>query len=99
MKKLMFALALGALLVLALVTTATADNGPHGGFTATTDACAGCHRVHSAQYGGNALLKTDPESLCMGCHDGSGAATNVEDGVYVIPIHSIWGSSEGTFGA
>jgi predicted CXXCH cytochrome family protein len=99
MKKYLLAFLIGSLLVLALVTTAMADNGPHGSFTATTDACAGCHRVHSAQYGSNSLLKTDPESLCLGCHDGSGAATNVEDGVYVVPLHSGWGSSEGTIGA
>ena len=38
MKKFLFALALGALLVLALATTVTADNGPHGGFNGSTDA-------------------------------------------------------------
>ena len=83
MKKLMFALVLGALLVLALATTALADNGPHGSFTATTDACASCHRAHSAQFGSNALLIMDPEALCLSCHDGTGAGTNVEDGIYV----------------
>lgn len=83
MKKFLFALLLGGLLVLALATVATADNGPHGSFTATTDACASCHRVHTAQYGSNSLLKTDPEALCMSCHSGGqGAGTNVSLGVY-----------------
>ncbi|MBI5945396.1 MAG: cytochrome c3 family protein [Chloroflexi bacterium] len=82
MKKLLFALVLGLLLVLALATVATADNGPHGGFSATTDACASCHRAHSAQFGSNALLIMDPEALCMSCHNGDGAGTNVQDGVF-----------------
>ena len=82
MKKLLFALVLGLLLVAALATVAMADNGPHGGFTATTDACAACHRAHSAQFGSNSLLITDPEALCLSCHNGTGAGTNVEDGVY-----------------
>ena len=92
MKKFLFALLLGGLLLLALATVASADNGPHGGFTATTDACAGCHRVHTAQYGSNALLITDPEALCMSCHSGgAGATTNVRLGIYT-------GTTEGTTG-
>jgi predicted CXXCH cytochrome family protein len=83
MKKFLYAVLLGCLLVLALSITAQADNGPHGSFTATTDACASCHRSHTAQYGNNALLIVDPETLCLSCHDGTGAATNVVDGVYV----------------
>ena len=93
MKKLMLALLLGGLLVLALVTVASADNGPHGGFTATTDACAGCHRAHTAQFGSNALLITDPEDLCMSCHSGgAGATTNVEDGVYTGTTEGLTGN-------
>lgn len=95
MKKILIALLLGSLLALALVTIALADNGPHGNFSATTGACAGCHRAHSAQYGSNNLLIADPEALCLSCHGSgaTGAYTNVEDGVY--------GSSgtEGTSGA
>jgi len=90
MKKLLIALVLGLLLVAALATVASADNGPHGGFTATTDACANCHRAHSAQTGDNALLIVPggSEALCLSCHDGSGAGTDVVDGIYV-------GSTEG----
>jgi predicted CXXCH cytochrome family protein len=83
MKKLLIAVMLGLLLVVAFTTLALADNGPHGGFTATTDACASCHRAHSAQYGSNALLVMAPDLLCLSCHDGTGAGTNVEDGVYM----------------
>jgi len=92
MKKLVIALAICTLFVLALVTTVMADNGPHGSFTANTSACAGCHRVHTAQYGSNSLLIADPEALCMTCHAGFGAGTNVADGVYV-------GTAEGANGA
>jgi predicted CXXCH cytochrome family protein len=96
MKKYLIALVLGLVLVLALATTiALADNGPHGGFAANTDACAGCHRLHSARVGSNELLQaSDPEALCLSCHgnSGTGADTNVEYGVYR-------GSTEGTNGA
>src|SRR5512139_932189 len=86
MKKLMFALALGALLILALATTAVADNGPHGGFTATTDACAGCHRAHTAKDPAGFLLIAPVEEICLACHDGTGAYTNVVDGVYQASV-------------
>jgi predicted CXXCH cytochrome family protein len=95
MKKYLIAFAICALLVLAFATTVMADNGPHGSFAADTDACASCHRVHTAQYGSNSLLITDPEALCLFCHNGAGAGTNVEDGVYVLAT----GSGEGTGGA
>jgi predicted CXXCH cytochrome family protein len=61
-----------------------ADNGPHGDYTATTDACAGCHRAHTAQ--GDNLLITGPSyDLCLTCHgaSGNGADTDVADGVYL----------------
>jgi predicted CXXCH cytochrome family protein len=91
MKKLLFALAICSLVVFALVTTVMADNGPHGSFAADTSACAGCHRVHTASFGSNALLVADPEALCESCHAGFGAGTNVADGVYV-------GNAEGANG-
>ncbi len=63
--------------------TALADNGPHGGYTATTDACAGCHRAHTASAPG-LLLDTVPD-LCYTCHGSAatGADTNVVDGIYL----------------
>ncbi|VAW42515.1 hypothetical protein MNBD_CHLOROFLEXI01-1456 [hydrothermal vent metagenome] len=58
-----------------------ADNGPHGGYTASTDACAGCHRTHTAAAA-SLLLSTSP-NLCLTCHGSSttGADTNVTDGL------------------
>ncbi len=82
MKKLAIALVVGILLVAALATTALADNGPHGNFAADTDACASCHRAHTAQGVNYLLLQSDIYVLCTTCHDGSGAYTNVVDGVY-----------------
>jgi predicted CXXCH cytochrome family protein len=94
MKKLFIALVLGLLLVAALATVASADNGPHGGFTATTDACASCHRIHTAQSGANNLLRVPTTELCLSCHSGTfGASTNVHDGVYTTSFGNM---TEGT---
>ncbi len=70
-------------LTAALTGIAAADNGPHGGYTATTDACAGCHRAHSASAA-NLLISTVPD-LCLTCHGsaGTGADTDVIDGIYL----------------
>ena len=79
MKKLILALLVAGVGTITAVTTASADNGPHGGYTFTTDACAGCHRVHTAQ--GEKFLKTpDRLSLCFSCHDGTGTVLDVWDG-------------------
>ena len=83
MKKLLLALVLGLLLVAGVATIALADNGPHGGFNGSTDACASCHRAHSAvSADGFLLVAGDVYSLCTSCHDGTGAYTNVVDGFY-----------------
>lgn len=83
MKKLLLALVLGLLLVAAVATIALADNGPHGGFNGSTDACASCHRAHSAvSADGMLLVASDIYTLCTSCHDGTGAYTNVVDGYY-----------------
>lgn len=63
------------------IKPALANGGPHGGFTSTTDACAGCHRSHSAKTSG--LLVSNEPGLCLSCHDGTGAETNVSDGTYL----------------
>jgi predicted CXXCH cytochrome family protein len=77
---------IGFVLVLALFTagSASADGGPHGGYTATTDGCAGCHRAHTAD-GPNLLIDDGTYALCVSCHGstGSGANTNVDDGYYL----------------
>jgi len=79
-----FWLILGLLLLLTLpASIVLADNGPHGNYTATTDACAGCHRAHTAV--GPKLLVNAVPALCYTCHGtaGAGADTNVEDGIYL----------------
>jgi predicted CXXCH cytochrome family protein len=67
------------------ISNVHANAGPHGGYTATTDACAGCHRTHSAGAAG--LLISAQPALCFTCHGSSstGAVTNVQDGVYTGP--------------
>ncbi len=74
-------LMLGGLAVPSAV--AWADNGPHGNYTPTTDACATCHRTHTAPA--SRLLMNTVPGLCFSCHGaaGAGADTNVEDGLYL----------------
>lgn len=79
MVRLFFVLVAVSLCVAAPVRAARADNGPHAVQGPTTDACAGCHRAHTAQAA--YLLKVDVPGLCLTCHDGSGATTNVVDGL------------------
>ena len=84
MKGLMLGIVAGlAMLILGVgvwgARSASADNGPHiSGQGMTTDACAGCHRAHTAR--GAYLLRVDEEALCETCHDGSQADTDVVDG-------------------
>jgi predicted CXXCH cytochrome family protein len=84
------ALLTGVLLCL-VATPVFADGGPHvaainsgfgPGSSLTSDGCAGCHRAHTGQ-GSNLLAQADAEELCLSCHGaaGTGATTNVEDGV------------------
>lgn len=53
--------------------------GPHGGYGATPDQCATCHRTHTAKAA--KLLLQNQQALCYTCHGNGGAATNVRDGV------------------
>lgn len=76
----------GALAVLAIGTvftsggSARADGGPHvSGQSVTTDACAGCHRAHTAAAPD--LLKASESTLCFTCHDGTAATTKPDAGV------------------
>ena len=68
MKKL-FAIALIAMVLMTLgISFASANAGPHGGYTATTDECAGCHRAHTAAAD-NLLINTGgTTAVCMACH-------------------------------
>lgn len=87
-----------AALALALAPgVATANYSIHGGYSMDTDACAGCHRVHTAASSimwtksdgtqGSALLMSTASEIyqfCYTCHDAVslGADTNVEEGIY-----------------
>ncbi len=70
---------------------ANADNGPHGGYTATTDACAGCHRAHTAAA--SKLLFDAVPNLCFTCHGTTtgGAQTDVVDGIYALNSRGLKG--------
>lgn len=71
-----------ALAVLGLVIRAepaSANGGPHGGYTLTTSACAGCHRTHTA-VAPNLLTGTSVYALCTTCHAGA-VQTDVVHGV------------------
>ncbi|HEY5548494.1 MAG TPA: cytochrome c3 family protein [Coriobacteriia bacterium] len=91
------ALAAAVLAVVLVPSVALANMGPHGGYIANSEACAGCHRAHTApssitwvdklQNTKSALLLTDSSEVylfCLSCHDNTsqGADTNVLDGVY-----------------
>lgn len=68
-----------------LVVPVAANSGPHGSYGALTDACAGCHRTHTATSA--KLLQSQSPTLCLTCHGstGSGSKTNVQDGTYTGP--------------
>ncbi len=80
----MFVLGLALAVYLTAHHPARADNGPHGGYTPTTDACAACHRAHTAS-GPNLLVAASSTDLCLTCHgaSGAGADTDVINGVYL----------------
>jgi hypothetical protein len=97
MKRFAIALATAALAALLMQGVAYANFAIHGGYTADTDACAGCHRAHTSvssitwsDLGGtsrSALLvstATQMYQFCYACHDNTaqGADTNVEGGIY-----------------
>ncbi|HEU0237203.1 MAG TPA: cytochrome c3 family protein [Candidatus Limnocylindrales bacterium] len=61
----------------AVTAAAATFTSPHTAYALTTDACAACHTTHA---GRNRLLLTaiaPQASLCLTCHDGSGASTDV----------------------
>lgn len=69
---------------LTISSVASANGGPHGGYAPATDACAGCHRTHTAE-GPQLLIATSTYGLCMTCHGSTtgGADTNVQDGYFL----------------
>ncbi|MRS12782.1 MAG: hypothetical protein EG823_06895 [Actinobacteria bacterium] len=98
LRKRAFVLAIAVALAVFMVPgVAMAFSSVHGGYAADTDACAGCHRAHtasspitwqSATRGTRSALlistAADDEAFCMTCHGSAafGADTNVFDGVF-----------------
>ena len=96
-RSLIFVALVAALVTLMVPGVAMAFDSAHGGYTADTDACAGCHRAHTAASpitwtdgGGRTrsalLISTaiNNDEFCYTCHGpaGAGADTNVWDGVF-----------------
>lgn len=78
--------------ILALVAAGTApvlaDGGPHvytnnNGSAGLAGDCAACHRAHTATA--TDLLKSAQPGLCLACHDGTAATTNVVGGYQFVP--------------
>ncbi len=95
-KRIAFVLGVALVMGLAVVSLTYANAGPHGDYSAVTDACAGCHRAHTAS--GARLLVGGPTTsdFCLVCHGNgaTGADTNVVAGLY----YSRSTSSGGAFG-
>lgn len=99
MKKITWILmAVAIVAIMAAPGVALANVGPHGYYVADTDACAGCHRAHTAPSSitwiasddsvhSALLLQSSPtvSALCLSCHDsnGQGADTDVLSGRYL----------------
>ncbi|MEW5958854.1 MAG: cytochrome c3 family protein [Chloroflexota bacterium] len=100
MKKIILMAVVALILAFVIVGVVSANGGPHGGYTATTDACAGCHRAHTA-VGPRLLVQPSTYELCVSCHGstGVGANTNVEDGFYLASRDDAPGGANGNVGA
>jgi predicted CXXCH cytochrome family protein len=85
--------AIAALWLFVAAATAFADGGPHvmttnnGTLGLKADSCAGCHRAHTATAAD--LLNDDQPDLCLNCHDGTKATTDVVDGVQLDSIGAV----------
>jgi predicted CXXCH cytochrome family protein len=74
--------------VAAAASPVLADAGPHqaaanNGSAGLAGDCAACHRAHTAQVAD--LLRSAVPGLCLACHDGTGATTDVVDGLQFVP--------------
>ncbi|MBI2913756.1 MAG: hypothetical protein HYY03_07540 [Chloroflexi bacterium] len=49
----------------------------HGGYSATTDSCSACHRSHTGKEPNLLTSQGAQSSLCLTCHDGTGASSDV----------------------
>ncbi|MCL4499284.1 MAG: hypothetical protein M1335_03450 [Chloroflexi bacterium] len=70
---------------------------PHGDFASNPDACAACHRMHTATAK-NLIKDPNGAAMCNTCHwAGSGADTDVANGTYIdshVTDHT-WGDDTG----
>jgi predicted CXXCH cytochrome family protein len=87
-RRLALLLAGGALWLILAASAAYADGGPHqltvnSGTAGLSGDCAACHRAHTAQAAD--LLKASMPGLCLTCHNGTGATTDVVDGKQFVP--------------
>jgi predicted CXXCH cytochrome family protein len=58
----------------------TASDPIHGPYSLTTDACAACHKTHTAPET-TLLAKATPQyNLCISCHDGTGEGPDIKTG-------------------
>lgn len=88
MRKLILVLGLAVALTVLFGGIASADAGPHGGYTSTTSACAGCHRAHTGQVDDLLKAGNTQTEFCFTCHGngGLGAATNAQNGTWMDPV-------------
>lgn len=109
MRKYLPLVVLAAAFVVALTPGIAAANfSIHGGYSMDTDACAGCHRAHTAASSitwtktdlteGSALLNSTADEIyefCYTCHDdvSLGAETNVERGEYEGTLYGTSGAA------
>ena len=64
LQKILIVCAAAFFLTIAITSIAKANGGPHGDYTTTTDACAGCHRAHTAPAA-KLLAATSQYDLCI----------------------------------
>jgi predicted CXXCH cytochrome family protein len=61
----------------ALARSATAGD-VHGPYTIVADQCAACHRTHTAKAASIVSKPLPQSTLCLTCHDGTGASTDIK---------------------
>jgi predicted CXXCH cytochrome family protein len=73
----------------------SANGGPHGGYAATTDSCASCHRVHTATE--PHLNVASESNLCFTCHNSSGTGAAITSPISTHANMDFTGGAEGSF--
>jgi predicted CXXCH cytochrome family protein len=83
--KMRFAILAVAVMVIFITMSGAAFAAyPHGDFASNPDACAACHRMHTAT--GKNLIKDSSGGTCLSCHKNALAAdADVMNGVYTDP--------------